>query len=129
VLNSVPASVRLSLFSTCSLCVTPFVLWACTTIGITTAAVVMILLGRHRAHGDFMIRSYALMYGFLLVRLYAHMVGTPLEVPLPGGVDRASMVIWLAWVVPLLCTETLLSWGPMARALSSRRSRTGNGLS
>ena len=122
-LGSIPASLRLS-FDSCPLCVSPFVVWAITTMLVTGLAVVLAILGRHRAHRDFMIRSYALMYAFVFVRLDSHLVGTPLEIPLAAGISRSSMVLWLAWVIPLIVCELILVWLPtVQKALRSRRRR------
>lgn len=79
---------------------------------ITVAAVISALRKRFKSHQTMMLRSYALMFGF--VRLDNHMLGTPLEVPLATGVDRASMVIWMAWVVPLVAIEFFVTWLPAA---------------
>lgn len=120
-LGSVPASLLVSLDS-CPLCVPPFVVWSSTTAMVTGIAVLLAILGRHRAHRDFMIRSYALMYAFVFVRLDHHLVGTPLEIPLAEGAPRNLMVLWLAWVIPLLACELILVWIPtVQKALRSRR--------
>ena len=122
-LGSVPAALRLGLDS-CPLCVSPFVVWSVTTMVVTGLAVTLAILGRTRAHRDFMIRSYALMYAFVFVRLDAHLIGTPLEIPLAPGVPRNSMVLWLAWVTPLLACELFLVWIPtLQKALRAKRRR------
>ena len=122
-LGSVPAALRLALDS-CPLCVSPFVVWSVTTMVVTGIAVTLAILGRTRAHRDFMIRSYALMYAFVFVRLDAHLIGTPLEIPLAPGVPRNSMVLWLAWVTPLLACELFLVWIPtLQKALRAKRRR------
>jgi len=115
VLVSTPFAIRLSVYSNCALCVSPFVVWGLVTMLVTVAAVITVVRGNYRVHRDFMIRSYALMYGFVFVRLDAHLVGTPFEIPLASGAARNSMVIWLAWVIPLVVVEFFISWGPAVR--------------
>ena len=64
------------------------------------------------------------MYAFVFVRLDSHLVGTPLEIPLAAGISRSSMVLWLAWVIPLIVCELILVWLPtVQKALRSRRRR------
>lgn len=123
VIGSTPFAIRLSTYSTCDLCVTPFVLWGSVTLVVTVIAVVAGVMQSFKVHRDFMIRSYALMYGFVLVRMDTHLIGTPLEIPLADGVARESMVLWLAWVTPLLVTEAGLSWLPALRRATTRRVR------
>jgi len=58
------------------------------------------------------------------VRLDNHLLDTPFEIPLADGVPRNSMVIWLAWVVPLMMAELFLVWIPtLQKALRSKRHR------
>lgn len=115
VLGSTPIAIRLSTHSSCPLCVSPFVVWGLVTTAVTLIALVTAVKGRYRLHRDFMVRSYALMYGFVFVRLDTHLLGTFLEVPLAEGVARNSMVLWLAWVLPLLAAEVVISWIPALR--------------
>lgn len=123
VLVSTPFAIRLATYSTCSLCVAPFVAWGSVTMLVTAAALITALRGSYRAHQDFMIRSCVLMYGFVLVRLDGHLIGTPLELPLASGASRNPMLIWLAWTVPLLLVEVRVSWIPaVRRAFRPRRS-------
>ena len=67
-----------------------------------------------------MIRSWVLMNGFVFVRL-----DTYLEYPFPVGVgiSRPAMLIWVAWVVPLLLTEMWLSWSPLVERSRARTVR------
>ena len=123
-LTSVPAALLVSLDSSCALCVPPFVVWSATTMAVTGLALLLALLGRHRAHRDFMIRSYALMYAFVFVRLDHHLIGTPLEIPLAEGIQRNAVILWLAWVIPLLACEVALVWLPtLQKAIRARRQR------
>ncbi|MDG2282516.1 MAG: hypothetical protein P8L45_05315 [Longimicrobiales bacterium] len=48
------------------------------------------------------------MYPFVFVRLDNHLVGNPLEIPLAEGAPRTLMVLWVAWVIPLLACELIL---------------------
>lgn len=109
-------SYRLSFYA-CPMCVPPFVMWSVVFFIVTTAAIVMAIQRNLKAHRHFMIRSYVLMNAFVLVRLDAHLIDTPLEIPLPmgPGVERAPMLLWVVWVVPLLITEMWLSWYPAVR--------------
>ena len=121
VLVSTPFAVRLATDS-CALCVVPFQVWGSLTILFTMAAVAMAIAGNYKAHRDFMIRSYILLYAFVFVRLDNNLLGTPLEVPGPLGADRGSLVVWYAWVVPLLVVEASISWVPTIRRVLKRRS-------
>lgn len=115
VIVSMPSALRLSMQSTCALCVTPFFVWGVLTLSVTTMAVGLAVQRDFVNHRLFMIRSYVLMYAFVIVRLDDHLLGTPLEVPLLAGVPRNSMVIWMSWVVPLVLTELIISWWPAVR--------------
>ena len=123
-LGTIPSSLRLSLDSGCALCVSAFVVWSSVAFIVTAIAAALAILGRYRAHRDFMIRSYVLMYAFVFVRLDNHLLDTPFEIPLADDVPRNSMVIWLAWVVPLMMAELFLVWIPtLQKALRSKRHR------
>lgn len=115
VMVSGPAAFQLS-FHSCPGCTPPFVLWSVLSFVITGLAVWTAVQKKFSAHRDFMIRSYVLMFGFVLVRLDVHLLGTPLEIPLPADAagGRAPMLLWVVWVVPLMITELLLSWWPTA---------------
>lgn len=121
VLVSTPVAMRLATDS-CALCVLPFEVWGIVTIVFTVIAVLMAVMGNYKAHKDFMIRSYVMMYAFVIVRLDTHAQGTFLEIPLPEGVERSSMVLWYAWVIPLLVVEAGISWFPTVRRVMKRRS-------
>lgn len=118
-LLSAPVAFHLSLFSVCTMCIPPFALWSVLFFLTTALAVLMAVRRRFEAHRQFMIRSWVLMNGFVFVRLDAHF-----PYPLPTGPDtyRPAMIIWLAWVVPLVVTEIWLTWIPLA---TRKRGRAG----
>lgn len=111
-LVSVPSMYLLGIRSFCSMCTPPFLLWTTIFVGMTLGAVVSARNGNFRAHRQFMIRSYVLMNGFVFTRLDDFF---PFPLPTGEGIDRNSMIIWLVWVVPLLCTELWLNWIPTAQ--------------
>lgn len=123
-LISAPVALRLS-FSSCPACVPPFAMWSATSLVVTVFAVWAAVSRDFAAHRAFMIRSYVLMNGFVFLRLDHHLIGTPLELPLPGGegVARAPMLLWVIWVAPLLVTELYLSWWPAVTKASRRQAR------
>ena len=106
---SVPAIYRLILVPTCGTCVPPFMVWTTLFLIVTALAVVMAVKGRYDLHRQFMIRSYVLLNGFMFLRLDTHL-GFPLGNVAPA--DRAGVLLWVAWVVPILLTEMWLSWSP-----------------
>lgn len=116
---SIPAVYRLTMATNCSTCVAPFFAWTTVFLIVTTLAVVMAVRRRLDVHRQFMIRSYVLMNGFVLVRLDTH-------IPFPLGdvasLERAGVLLWAVWVVPLLLTEMWFSWVPLIfrRALRAR---------
>ncbi|MEQ1855740.1 MAG: DUF2306 domain-containing protein [Longimicrobiales bacterium] len=113
-----PLAFRLSMFSSCLMCIPPFALWSVMWFIATLLAIVMAVRRDFEAHRQFMLRSYVLMNGFVFVRLDTHL---PYPLPEGPGVDRPAMIIWVAWVVPLLVTELWLSWRPLA--LGRRRQK------
>ncbi len=125
VLISIPAAFRLS-FESCPGCRPPFILWSTITIVVTTLAIWNAKRRKFSVHRDFMFRSYVLMLGFVFVRLDHHLIGTPLEVPLPVDVPggRAPMLLWVAWVVPLFLTELWLVWLPASFRSNRPRRRS-----
>jgi len=104
------AMFRLGFYS-CPECVPPFAIWSFLFFTVTALALLMAIRRRFEAHRQFMMRSWVLMNGFVFVRL-----DTYVEYPLPAGpgVNRAAIVLWVSWVVPLLATEMFLSWYPLA---------------
>ncbi len=116
---SFPASARLALASDCRMCVVPFVLWTTVFFVATALAVVTAVRKNFEAHRQFMIRSYVLLNGFVLVRLDNHF---PFPLPEVAASDRPAILMWAVWVVPLILTELWLSWSPLAAARSRRGS-------
>ena len=102
------------------MCVPPFAIWSVVFLLVTALAVLMAVRRNFEAHRQFMIRSWVLMNGFVLVRL-----DTYLEFPFPtgAGIDRPAMLIWAVWVVPLLLTEMWLSWSPLVERNRGRAVR------
>ena len=119
-LISAPVTFHLSFFSSCRMCVPPFAIWSVVFLLVTALAVLMAVRRNFEAHRQFMIRSWVLMNGFVLVRL-----DTYLEFPFPtgAGIERPAMLIWAVWVVPLLLTEMWLSWSPLVERTRGRAVR------
>ncbi len=120
-LVSAPFTFGLSFFSSCRMCIPPFVIWSALFFIVTALAVLMAVRRQFEAHRQFMIRSWVLMNGFVFVRLDDLF---PYPLPVGDGVYRPAMIIWVVWVVPLLITEMFFSWSPLvARSrLRSKRS-------
>lgn len=102
----------LGFFSSCRMCIPPFAIWSVLLFIVTALAVLMAVRRRFDAHRQFMVRSWVLLNGFVIVRLDTHF---PLPFPTGLEIDRPAMLIWAAWVVPLILTEMYLSWLPLAR--------------
>jgi len=69
-------------------------------------AYVSVMRRQFAAHREWMIRSYAVTFAFVLFRL-----GEDLN--LYGGLGpsaQAVMLAWMAWAVPLLFAEVALQW-------------------
>ena len=118
-LASAALTVRLGFFSACRMCIPPFVIWSVLFFIVTALGVVMAVRRQFYVHRQFMIRSWVLMNGFVFVRLDTHF---PYPLPTGPDIDRPAMLIWAAWVVPLILTEMLLNWTPLvARALAASK--------
>jgi uncharacterized membrane protein len=77
---------------------------------ITTASMAYISVrsGRISQHKEWMIRSYVVTFAFVTFRW---LVDLPLAIRLIDKFEeRAPNMIWLSWTIPLLITETVLSW-------------------
>lgn len=111
-LISAPTTVLLALRSDCPMCIPPFVVWSIVFLAVTVIAVALARARRFEVHRQFMIRSYVLLNGFVFFRLDSHF-----PFPLPEGplVNRAALLLWVSWVVPLLVVELWLSWLPALR--------------
>jgi len=111
-LASATMTLPLGFFSSCRMCIPPFAIWSALFFLVTATGVFMAVRRNFAAHRQFMIRSWVLMNGFVFVRLDTHL---PFPLPTGAGIDRPAMLIWVAWVVPLLVTEICLSWLPLTR--------------
>jgi hypothetical protein len=58
---------------------------------------------RYDAHRAWMIRSYVLVWSFVLCRL----VG---KFPVVADIGKGAAIIWLSWIVPLFVCEIALQW-------------------
>ena len=68
---------------------------------------------RFDAHRQWMVRSYVLVWSFVLCRL----VGKVAAMPERGA---GAAIIWLSWVLPLLACEVVLQWPAGRRQVSGR---------
>jgi hypothetical protein len=66
---------------------------------------------RFASHGDWMVRSYVLVWSFVFCRIAS-------RVPEIGGLGEGQAFIWLSWVGPLLVCEVALQWRDGARTLT-----------
>jgi hypothetical protein len=83
-----------------------FGLLAICWLGVTLTALWMILAKRVAAHGRWMVRSFALTFAAVTLRLWLpalDKLGLPLEIAYP-------IVAWLAWVPNVICAEIYLHW-------------------
>ncbi|MGE0816814.1 MAG: DUF2306 domain-containing protein [Vicinamibacterales bacterium] len=110
-----PAAMSLGAQSSCVLCRPPLVtlgfLWFLTT----GLAFVAIRVGDRAQHRAFMIRSFALMNVFSLIRL-----SEPLTFGLAPG-DARVIREWSCMALIMLGTEVALTWWPAGRRLLQRR--------
>jgi len=58
---------------------------------------------RFDSHGQWMIRSYVLVWSFVFCRIAS-------RIPAVGELGNGQAFIWLSWVGPLLVCEVLLQW-------------------
>ncbi|MDL2352166.1 MAG: DUF2306 domain-containing protein [Pseudomonadota bacterium] len=63
---------------------------------------------RFASHGEWMIRSYVLVWSFVFCRIAS-------RIPAIGELGNGQAFIWLSWVGPLLVCEVLLQWPSGAR--------------
>jgi uncharacterized membrane protein len=64
-------------------------------------------------HREWMIRSYVVTFAFVTFRVFNDF--PPMSTWLPDA-DRANVIIWACWAVPLLITEVILQLARMRRA-------------
>ena len=58
---------------------------------------------RYASHGDWMIRSYVLVWSFVFCRVASRVTNI-------GELGNGQAFIWLSWVGPLIVCEMLLQW-------------------
>jgi len=97
----------------------PLVLFGVVWMGVAIAAWTCARQGDFLAHRAFAIRTFAIAFAFVWVRLLRE-----LEAPLLGFMESAEMRAmtreWLSFVVPLLIVEIWLSWAPAIRNAYAR---------
>ena len=71
---------------------------------------------RFDAHRDWMIRSYVLVWSFVLCRLIAKVPALAVLGQLGGGAAMA----WFSWLIPLAVAEICLHWKAGSRLVSTR---------
>lgn len=67
-------------------------------------------------HREWMVRSYVVTFAFVTFRVFDDF--PPMSTWLPDA-DRANVIIWACWAVPLLFTEVILQLLRMPRAAKS----------
>jgi uncharacterized membrane protein len=85
-------------------------------IGCAALGVVAIRRGDVRAHRRWMLRSYAMAFAAVTIRLYVHPareLGIPFEYRYPAG-------LWLALLTNIVAVETMLRWPSMREAFIGR---------
>jgi uncharacterized membrane protein len=93
-------------------------------IGCAALGVVAIRRGDVRAHRRWMLRSYAMAFAAVTIRLYVHPareLGIPFEYRYPAG-------LWLAVLTNIAAVETMLRW-PSTRGASLDRRHDGRASS
>ena len=73
----------------------------------TAMAYVAVRRRQFQAHREWMIRSYVVTFAFVFFRL---MYASPLFASTGTMLERATALLWLSFVVPLLMTEIVLQW-------------------
>jgi len=88
--------------------------WMIST-GMATVAIYRRMITQHR---EWMVRSYVLTFGFVLLRLTTGI----LDIINVGSIsERFIFSSWISWAVPLMITETLLQ----GRKVFAKKPRTG----
>lgn len=95
---------------------TAFTLLSVLWIYFTVKAYIAIRRRDFTAHGDFMIRSYALTLSALTLRAWKFLLVLIFQ---PHPMDAYMMVAWLGWVPNLLLAEWLISRNWAARILAA----------
>lgn len=95
---------------------TAFILLSVLWIYFTVKAYIAIRRRDFTAHGNFMIRSYALTLSALTLRAWKFLLVLIFQ---PHPMDAYMMVAWLGWVPNLLLAEWLISRNWAARILAA----------
>ena len=77
-------------------------------LGSTAMAVRAARNRRFDSHRAWMIRSYVLVWAFVLCRLVS-------KIPSLPELGTGAALVWLSWIVPLFICEVVLQW-PAGRA-------------
>jgi uncharacterized membrane protein len=82
---------------------------------LTTSAMAYYAIRRRQIpiHREWMIRSYVVTFAFVTFRVFNDF--PPMSTWLPDA-DRANVIIWACWAIPLLVTEVILQLARMRRA-------------
>jgi uncharacterized membrane protein len=88
-----------------------------TTSGMAYYAIRMRQISIHR---EWMVRSYVVTFAFVTFRIFNDY--PPMMAWLPDA-DRANVVIWACWAIPLLITEVILQLSRMRRAQTAVRAQ------
>jgi uncharacterized membrane protein len=93
----------------------------------TSLATIAICRGMIDQHREWMIRSYVLTFGFVVLRITTGL----LDVANIGSIpDRFAFSSWISWAVPLMITETVLQGRKVFGGISEGlKARTQAGLS
>jgi len=70
---------------------------------------------RFQSHGQWMIRSYVLVWSFVFCRIASRVSNI-------DDLGNGQAFIWLSWVAPLIVCEIMLQWPEGARKLPKRHS-------
>lgn len=71
-------------------------------------------------HREWMVRSYVVTFGFVFFRIFNDF--PPMMTWLPDA-DRANVIIWACWAIPLLVTEVILQLARMRRTATAVRAQ------
>jgi hypothetical protein len=94
--------------------------WALATLGAAWLACAAMgyraaLNRRFPSHQAWMVRSYVLVWSFVLCRLIG-------QIPTFPELGSGGAVAWLSWTIPLLACEIALQWQSGSRQVSAKRS-------
>ena len=100
--------------------------WALASLGIAWlgAMAMAVRAARNRridSHRAWMIRSYVLVWAFVLCRLVS-------KIPSFPELGTGAALIWLSWIVPLFLCEVVLQW-PAGRSQALPRGRSPSSAS